>query len=96
VKKRSADYALEDLITDSENLPGNMGEVEDIVPLLEAKGEVISEAGILNSAINTQKQITMGKKGIIIGGKLCSQDGVTAAQIGSRMSPRTEFYCGVE
>ncbi len=63
---------------------------------LEAKGEVIIESGILNSAIHTQKRITMGKKGIIIGGKLFAQDGVTAAQIGSRMSTRTEFYCGVD
>lgn len=63
---------------------------------LEAKGEVIIESGILNSAINTRKQITMGKKGIIIGGKLNAQDGVTAVQIGSRMSPRTEIYCGLD
>jgi len=63
---------------------------------LDAKEEVIIESGILNSVINTRKQITMGKKGVLIGGKLCAQDGVTAAQIGSRMSPRTEIYCGVD
>lgn len=63
---------------------------------LEAKGEVIIESGILNSAIHTRKQITMGKKGIIIGGKLCAQNGVAATQIGSGMSPRTEIYCGVD
>ena len=38
MKKRSADYALEDLITDSENLLGNMGEVEALVAETRAEG----------------------------------------------------------
>ncbi len=63
---------------------------------LEAKSEIFVEHGILNSAIHTLKRLELGKKGIIIGGKIYAQDGVTATQIGSALGPRTEIYCGID
>lgn len=63
---------------------------------LEAKGSVYVENGILNSAIYTLKQVKLGRKGVIIGGKIYAQDGVTAVQVGSAMGPRTEIYCGID
>ena len=63
---------------------------------LEAKSDIFVENGILNSAIHTLKRLELGGKGIIIGGKIYAQDGVTAAQIGSALGPRTEIYCGID
>jgi len=63
---------------------------------LEAKNEVFVENGILNSAVHTLKRLELGKKGIIIGGRIYAQDGVAATQIGSALGPRTEIYCGID
>ena len=63
---------------------------------LEAKNSIFVENGILNSAIHTLKRLELGKKGIIIGGKIYAQDGVKATQIGSTLGPRTEIYCGID
>ena len=52
---------------------------------VEAGGPVYVENGILNSAIHTLKQVELGRKGVIIGGKIYAQDGVKAVQIGSAM-----------
>lgn len=63
---------------------------------VEVKGSLFVEVGILNSAIHTLSRLELGKKGIIIGGRIYAQDGVTATQIGSAMGPRTEIYCGID
>jgi uncharacterized protein (DUF342 family) len=63
---------------------------------LEAKGSVYVENGLMNSVIHTLKQVELGRKGVIIGGKIYAQDGVKAVQIGSAMGPRTEIYCGID
>jgi len=63
---------------------------------VEAGEPVYVENGILNSAIYTLKQVELGRKGVVIGGKIYAQDGVTAVQIGSAMGPRTEIYCGID
>ena len=38
----------------------------------------------------------MGERGIIIGGIVKAQNGVSAAQIGTERGPRTEIYCGID
>jgi hypothetical protein len=63
---------------------------------LEAKGSVYVDNGIMNSAIHSLKRVELVKKGIVIGGTLYAQDGVTAVQIGSALGPRTEIYCGID
>jgi len=63
---------------------------------LESEGSVYVENGIMNSAVNTLKKVELGMKGVVIGGTLYAQDGVTAVQIGSALGPRTEIYCGID
>ncbi len=63
---------------------------------VESHGLIILEAGIMNSEIFTSDKITLGKKGVIVGGCIYAQNGLIATQIGSSMGPRTEIYCGVD
>jgi uncharacterized protein (DUF342 family) len=63
---------------------------------VEAEGSITVATGILNSAIHTKSRIDTDLKGIIVGGKLYALGGVTATQIGTRMGPRTEIYCGID
>lgn len=63
---------------------------------MEARERVYVENGILHSAIYTLKQVVLGRKGVLIGGTIFAQDGVTALQIGSATGPRTEIYCGMD
>jgi uncharacterized protein (DUF342 family) len=50
----------------------------------------------MNSSVHTLDRIEMGYKGVIIGGKIHAQNGVTATQIGSQSGTTTEIYCGVD
>ena len=50
----------------------------------------------MNSSIHTLDRVDMGERGIIVGGLLYAQNGVSAAQIGTERSPRTEIHCGVD
>jgi uncharacterized protein len=63
---------------------------------LEAGGDVVVATGCLNSVINTLGAVVTGPKGVIIGGKLYAQKGVSAFQIGSTAGVRTEIHCGVD
>jgi uncharacterized protein len=63
---------------------------------LEARGDVMVTTGCLNSVINTLGVVATGPKGVIIGGKLYAQKGVSAFQIGSAAGVRTEIHCGVD
>jgi uncharacterized protein (DUF342 family) len=63
---------------------------------VEAAGPIQIEAGILHSAIHTQDTITTGRKGIIVGGTLWAQKGVTAAQLGTSMGVSTEVRVGID
>jgi hypothetical protein len=63
---------------------------------VEAGGDVFVSTGCLNSVINTLGAVSMGPKGVIIGGKLNAQKGVSAFQIGSNAEVRTEIYCGMD
>ena len=61
---------------------------------VEAGGDVMVSTGCLNSVISTLGAITTGPKGVIIGGRICAQRGVTAFQIGGSTGVRTEICCG--
>ncbi len=63
---------------------------------VEAKDTIYVDVGIMNSAVYTTKRVELGKKGIIVGGSLYAQNGVSAAQVGTSMGPRTEIYCGID
>jgi uncharacterized protein (DUF342 family) len=54
------------------------------------------EVGILNSTVFSGDQIETGRKGVIAGGSVTAQNGVHATQLGTRMGPRTELYCGTD
>ncbi len=92
-----------DLVTDQ----GILGRIQSTVKVggqihakfiencyVEAGGDVHASTGCLNSVVNTLGAITTGPKGVIIGGKLWAQKGVTAFQIGSPAGVRTEICCG--
>lgn len=63
---------------------------------LDAGGPVRVRTSILNSTICTKDRVEMGERGIIIGGIVKAQNGVSAAQIGTERGPRTEIYCGID
>jgi uncharacterized protein (DUF342 family) len=63
---------------------------------LEAGGDVTVSTGCLNSVIYTLGTFVTGPKGVIIGGKVYAQKGVSAFQIGSAAGVRTEIHCGVD
>jgi hypothetical protein len=63
---------------------------------LDADGPVRIRTSILNSTIHTRDMVETGDQGIIIGGIVKAQNGVSAAQIGTERGPRTEIHCGID
>ena len=63
---------------------------------VEAKDSIFIETGILHSIIHTHNRVEMGRDGIIVGGKIFAQNGVTAGQIGTKMGIKTEIHCGID
>lgn len=63
---------------------------------LEAKGSIFIEVGIMNSVVYTLDLVQLGEKGIIVGGKIYAQNGITATQVGTATGARTEIYCGID
>jgi len=63
---------------------------------VEADGKIFVDAGILHSMILTHKTLEMGRKSIIVGGKITAQNGVIAFNVGNRMGIKTEISCGVD
>jgi len=63
---------------------------------VEAGGSITVSTSILNSIVHSLGEIIMGEKGIVVGGKLFAQNGVKAAQIGTRVGPKTEIHCGID
>ena len=63
---------------------------------LDADGLVRIRTSILNSTIHTRSRVEMGDQGIIIGGIVKAQNGVSATQIGTERGPRTEIHCGID
>jgi len=62
---------------------------------VSARGSVIVETGIMNSHVCTLDAVQLGGKGVILGGKVCAQNGITAQKIGSPMGVRTDIVCGI-
>ena len=63
---------------------------------LAAKGSIHVQTSIMHSSVHTLDRVQMGDRGIIVGGLVYAQNGVSAAQIGTDRSPRTEIHCGVD
>ena len=63
---------------------------------LDAGGPVRVRTSIMNSSILTKDTLVMGDRGIIIGGIVKAQNGVSAVQIGAERGPRTEIHCGID
>ena len=63
---------------------------------LEARGDVFVTTGCLNSVICTLGALSTGPKGVIIGGKISAQKGVSSFQIGSSAGVKTEIHCGID
>ena len=63
---------------------------------VEAKGPLSIEVGMINSSVHTLDRVDLGHKGVITGGKIYAQNGVTATQLGSQSGTKTEIYCGID
>jgi uncharacterized protein (DUF342 family) len=63
---------------------------------VEAKGAIDVKKSIINSNVSTLDKISLGDRGIIIGGVCFAQMGVEARQIGNPSAARTEIFCGVD
>ncbi|MBN2323376.1 MAG: DUF342 domain-containing protein [Spirochaetes bacterium] len=63
---------------------------------VEADGPIYIETGILHSIVSTRGRLEMAKRSIIAGGKIYSQNGVQAGQIGTKMGIKTEIHCGID
>jgi uncharacterized protein (DUF342 family) len=63
---------------------------------LDSAGSIFVRTSVLNSSIRTRDRLVLGDRGIIIGGRIEAQNGVSAAQIGTERGPRTEIHCGVD
>jgi hypothetical protein len=64
--------------------------------LVEAGDSLYVETGILHSEIHTRNKLVMGKRSIIVGGRLHAFAGVEAAQLGNDIGIKTEVICGVD
>jgi uncharacterized protein len=63
---------------------------------LDSEKSVYVKTSVMNSSIRTRGRLEMGERGIIIGGAIYAQNGVSAAQLGSERGPRTEIHAGID
>jgi len=63
---------------------------------LDCGGAIFVRTSVLNSSVHTRDRLDTGERGIIIGGKIHAQNGVSAAQIGTERGPKTEIHCGID
>jgi uncharacterized protein (DUF342 family) len=63
---------------------------------VDSDGSIYVRTSVLNCSVYTHGRLDMGERGIIIGGKIRAQNGVSAAQIGTDRGPKTEIHCGVD
>ncbi len=63
---------------------------------LDVVGPIRVRTSVLNATVHTRDRLEMGDRGIIIGGIVKAQNGVSAAQIGTERGPRTEIHCGID
>jgi len=61
---------------------------------LEAMGNVLVDGSIINSNVLCGKKIVIRKRGLLVGGKTMSRDGIEAAQIGTESAVPTEIEIG--
>jgi uncharacterized protein len=64
--------------------------------VLDAGGPVRVKTSVLNCTVHTSDRLDMGERGMIIGGVVKAQNGVSAAQVGSERGPKTEIHCGLD
>jgi uncharacterized protein len=64
--------------------------------MVDCGGPVRVQTSILNCRLHTRDRVETGERGIIIGGSITAQNGVSAAQIGTERGPRTEIHCGID
>ena len=63
---------------------------------IDAGGSIHVQTSVMNSSIHTLDRVEMGERGIIVGGLVYAQNGVSTAQVGTDRSPRTEIHCGID
>jgi uncharacterized protein (DUF342 family) len=63
---------------------------------LDSVGSIYVRTSVLNSSVHTHDRLELGERGIIIGGTIHAQNGVSATQIGTERGPRTEIHCGID
>ncbi|HUX20978.1 MAG TPA: FapA family protein [Spirochaetia bacterium] len=63
---------------------------------VESIGPISTTVGMMNSVVKTNDRFETGARGIVVGGKLFAQNGVSVTQLGTSMGPSTEVYCGID
>jgi hypothetical protein len=63
---------------------------------VEAKKTISVSTGCLNSLVHTLDIVDAGAKGMIVGGIVVAQNGVSAGQLGAASGTRTEVKCGID
>jgi uncharacterized protein (DUF342 family) len=63
---------------------------------VEAKGSIQISTGCLNSIVHTLDKVEAGIDGVIVGGTIVAQNGITAGQLGAAAGTRTEVKCGID
>ena len=63
---------------------------------VEAGKSISTLVGMMNSVVKTTERFETGPRGIVVGGKLFAQNGVSVTQLGTSMGPATEVYCGID
>lgn len=63
---------------------------------VKAKGPIEIQSSIMNSSLQSLDRIVLGKKSIIMGCRIESQNGLDCYQIGSERGARTEIVCGLD
>jgi uncharacterized protein (DUF342 family) len=62
---------------------------------VEANKTVSISTGCLNSLVHTLESVDAGAKGLIVGGVIMAQNGVSTGQLGSASGTHTELKCGI-
>jgi uncharacterized protein (DUF342 family) len=61
---------------------------------IEAMGNLLVDGSIINSNVLCGKKIVIRKRGLLVGGKTMSRDGIEAAQVGTESAVPTEIEIG--
>lgn len=63
---------------------------------IEAEKSIVVKTAVMNSIINTRESLILGKRGVVVGGKMTAQNGLDVYQLGSERGPKTEIVCGID